>query len=213
MATEQSTRSCTDSEVTALVAAAAAGDRAAWDGLVDRFGELVWAVARSHRLGHADAADVSQTTWLRLLEHLSSIRQPERVGAWLATTARRESLRILKVGRRQTPTADHIFDEDPSDLTGAVDVDLLRVERDTALWAAFVLLPSRCQTMLRLLMGETAMHYRELSETLDMPVGSIGPTRARCLDHLRRLLEESEALIDLSAAGQVTPCRKVVASS
>lgn len=200
MATEQSTRSWTHSDVTSLVAAAADGDRAAWDGLVDRFGELVWAVARSHRLSHADAADVSQTTWLRLLEHLGSIRQPDRVGAWLATTARRESLRVLKVGRRQTPAVDEVFDEDAMDPAGAVDVDVLRSERDAALWAAFVRLPSRCQAMLRLLMGESALRYRDLSDTLDMPIGSIGPTRARCLEHLRRLIEESSAIVDLPAA-------------
>ena len=83
-----------------LVFAAKAGDSQAWNALVDRFASTVWAVARAHRLSAADAADVSQTTWMRLVEHLDRIEQPERVGAWLATTARRESLRILRLGGR-----------------------------------------------------------------------------------------------------------------
>src|SRR4051794_3498545 len=84
-----------------LVHAAAGGDEAAWNALVDRFSGLVWAVARAHRLGAADAADVSQTTWLRLVENLTRLRDPEAVGAWLASTARREALRVLRRGSRE----------------------------------------------------------------------------------------------------------------
>jgi DNA-directed RNA polymerase specialized sigma24 family protein len=79
---------------------ASGGDSRAWDALVQRYANLVWAVARSHRLSSADAADVSQTTWLRLVEHLDRINQPERLGAWLATTARRESLAAIRRGGR-----------------------------------------------------------------------------------------------------------------
>ena len=84
-----------------LVRAAAAGDQRAWEALVGRFGGLVWSVARAHGLSRADAADVSQTAWLRLVEHLHRLRDPERVGTWLASTARHEALRILRRGRRQ----------------------------------------------------------------------------------------------------------------
>ncbi|HLY48738.1 MAG TPA: sigma-70 family RNA polymerase sigma factor, partial [Solirubrobacteraceae bacterium] len=89
-----------------LVRRATQGDQQAWNGLVDRFAATVWAIARAHRLNEASAADVSQTTWLRLVEHLDTIKQPERVGAWLATTARRESLRVLRVSARQVPTGE-----------------------------------------------------------------------------------------------------------
>src|SRR5215831_13070195 len=84
-----------------LVDQASAGDSDAWDELVDRFSGMVWAVARGHGLSSADAADVSQTTWLRLVEHLDRIREPERVGAWLATTARHECLRHVRAWRRE----------------------------------------------------------------------------------------------------------------
>src|SRR5579862_4969584 len=87
-------------EVAGWLRAAAGGDAKAWDCLVERFNNLVWAVARSHRLSSADAADVSQTTWLRLVENLDRIQQPERLGAWLATTARRESLAAIRRGGR-----------------------------------------------------------------------------------------------------------------
>ena len=91
-------------DVATLVLAARAGDRAAWEQLVERFTPLLWATARAHRLGEADAADVVQTAWLRLLEHLGSLRDPHAVGSWLATTARHESLRTLRLGARQIPT-------------------------------------------------------------------------------------------------------------
>src|SRR5258705_49296 len=103
---ERLVRSRDMSEVAELVRAAAEGDQAAWNGLVDRYNGLVWSVARSHRLAMADASDVVQTTWLRLVEHLGRLQDPERVGAWLATTARREALRALRHSARQVPTAE-----------------------------------------------------------------------------------------------------------
>jgi RNA polymerase sigma factor (sigma-70 family) len=169
-----------------LVRAAADGDRAAWDGLVARFGRLVWAVARAHRLSASDAAEVSQTTWLRLVEHLDRIRDPERVGSWLAATARHECLRVLRSTGRELPTDDELpgGHEQPE-----TDARLLRSERDSALWRAFARLSSRCQTLLRVLMAEPPPAYEEVSAALGMPVGSIGPTRARCLDRLRLEVE------------------------
>src|SRR4051812_31229099 len=93
-------------EVAELVRAAADGDQVAWDELVDRYNGLVWSVARSHRLSSVDASDVVQTTWLRLVEYLGRLQDPERVGAWLATTARRESLRTLRQSARLLPTEE-----------------------------------------------------------------------------------------------------------
>jgi RNA polymerase sigma factor (sigma-70 family) len=173
--------------VARLVEAAAGGDRRAWDALVDEFGGLVWAVARAHRLSDADAADVAGATWLALVEHLDRLRQADRVGPWLATTARRECLRILREARRQVPTGDDFAERaaDASDVAG----DLLTEERDAALWRAFGRLPARDQALLRLLVADPQPSYEEISAALQMPIGSIGPTRARSLERLRRELD------------------------
>ncbi len=170
-----------------LVRAATDGDQRAWEGLIARFGGLVWSIARAHGLSRADAADVSQTTWLRLAEHLSDIREPERIGGWLATTARNESLRTLKRLQRQVPVS----------LNGNVGLPaaapepgpeqgLLDDERDAALWRAFEALPVQCRLLLRTMIAEPAPSYAEISELLEIPVGTIGPRRNRCLEHLRR---------------------------
>jgi RNA polymerase sigma factor (sigma-70 family) len=169
--------------VSALVGAAAAGDQDAWNALVARFNGLVWAVARAHRLARADADDVVQTTWLRLVEHLERLDDPERVGAWLATTARRESLKALRGAARQVPAPP---DEIPAPvLDTGLDAGLLASERDQALWRAFGGLDPVCQALLRMLVADPAPSYEEISEALERPIGSIGPTRARCLEKLR----------------------------
>ena len=172
-----------------LIAAAEAGDDAAWEALVDRFSSLVWAVARGHGLGPADAADVSQTVWLRLAEHLGTLREPAKVGTWLATAARFESLRLLRTAHRQVPA------DLPTEVPGALpptpgaDGPVLEAERNAALWRAFEDLPLPCKRLLRVLMADPAPSYADASAALDMPVGSIGPRRARCLAHLRACLE------------------------
>jgi RNA polymerase sigma factor (sigma-70 family) len=167
-----------------LLAAAARGDQAAWEEIVDRFAGLVWATARAHRLSRDDAADVAQTTWLRLVENLDRIQQPERLGAWLATTARRESLRKLRLGARERPSDEPDMFETPAD--NPIDRDLLQSERDGALWEAFSRLSERCKTLLRMLVAEQEPSYEEISAALEMPVGSVGPTRMRCLDRLQQ---------------------------
>jgi len=182
---ERLVRSRDMSEVAALVGAAAAGDQAAWNGLVDRYNGLVWSVARSHRLSAADASDVVQTTWLRLVEHLGRLQNPERVGAWLATTARRESLRALRHSGRQVLT-----EELPETATDThLGAALLTAERDQALWQAFGGLSERCQMLLRILVSDPPPSYDEIASALEMPIGSIGPTRGRCLERLRGLAE------------------------
>jgi RNA polymerase sigma factor (sigma-70 family) len=174
-------------EVGQLVRRAAAGDEGAWNGLVDRFNGLVWAVARAHRLPSADAADVVQTTWLRAVERLDRVNQPERVGAWLATIARNESLRALSQGSRQRPAGTELLLEVADD--ARVDAALLEEERDAALWQAFERLDERCQALLRVLVADPAPSYQEVAAALDMPIGSIGPTRGRCLEKLRDMAE------------------------
>jgi RNA polymerase sigma factor (sigma-70 family) len=170
-----------------VVRAAAAGDHGAWNALVERFGSTVWAIARSYRLNAADAADVSQTTWLRLVEHLDRIEQPERVGAWLATTARRESLRVFRLSGRQVPSGDDLdvmLDPAP---TPPLDHRLVAGERDQLVSELVDQLPARSRLLLRMLSADSPLSYKEISEALSMPIGSIGPTRARALDQLRKL--------------------------
>jgi RNA polymerase sigma factor (sigma-70 family) len=173
-----------------LVGTAAAGDQAAWEELVDRFSSLVWATARAHRLSRDDAADVAQTTWLRLVENLDRIRDPERLGAWLATTARHESLRVIRRGARERPADEVDLFEPPAD--EAFEDLVVGRERGGALWRAFARLSDRCKTLLRLLVSEEEPSYEEVSGALGMPIGSIGPTRQRCLDRLGRNLELAE---------------------
>jgi len=166
-----------------IVRAAAGGDQRAWDQLVERYSGLVWNVARAHRLDPAEAADVVQTSWLRLVENLGEIRTPAGVGAWLATTARREALRSIRQTGRCRPS-DQMEALAPPDPT-AIDDALLEAERDAELWAAFGRLRAGDQALLRLLVADPAPSYEEIGAALEMPIGSIGPTRARALERLR----------------------------
>ena len=171
-----------------LAKAAAGGDEAAWRALVERFSGLIWSVTRAYRLGAADAADVFQTTWLRLAEHIGRLDHPEYVGAWLATTARRESLRAARASARVVPTDDEaVFDAREAE-EATPEQALLLSERADHLWRAFRTLPEHCQALLRLLIASPAPSYAEVGAALDRPVGSIGPTRARCLRLLRERL-------------------------
>jgi RNA polymerase sigma factor (sigma-70 family) len=178
-------------EIAGLLRAATRGDHDAWDGLVEEFGGMVWAIARAHRLSDADAADVAQSTWLRLLEHLDAITEPERVGAWLATTTRRECLRVLRVAQRQVLSGEELAEDKFTDT--ALD-DLLTAERDEALWRCFERLRPSDQALLRLLAAGPRPAYAEIAAVLDMPIGSIGPTRARALERLRMELERAGRL-------------------
>jgi RNA polymerase sigma factor (sigma-70 family) len=154
------------SEVASLVKAASTGEQAAWDALVDRFGSTVWAIARAHRLNASDAADVSQTTWLRLVEHLHRIEQPERVGAWLATTARRESLRVLRLASRQAATGED-FDARPDPVPVPPPEHTITAQERKVLVSKLVdELPVRSQLLLRLLSADSPLSYREISEVL-----------------------------------------------
>jgi RNA polymerase sigma factor (sigma-70 family) len=168
-----------------LVRAAAASDPAAWQALVERFGGLVWSVARAHGLDRSDAADVCQTVWMRLVDHLGRLREPERVAGWLATTARHESIRVSRQRRRTAPTMDPTVFDGPAGPGDDAAEPLVRDERDAALWEVVASLPSRSQTLLRLLLADPPVSYRDVAAGLGIPVGSIGPTRQRCLRTLR----------------------------
>jgi RNA polymerase sigma factor (sigma-70 family) len=174
------------SDLSTLVKEAADGNNEAWVALVDRFSGLVWSVARSYRLRQDDAAEVVQTTWLRLVEHLGDIREPERVGAWLATTARRLSLATIRHSDRDVPTdfldSQLVSPDQIGELDAALDARHVR----TALQRAVEELPEPGRALLRVLSADPAPSYAEVAAALDMPIGSIGPTRARSLERLRR---------------------------
>jgi RNA polymerase sigma factor (sigma-70 family) len=190
--------SMTERTVTELLAAAGSGEQAAWDGLVERFGRLVWSVVRGFRLDAASAADVSQTVWLRLVENVSRIRDPERLASWLATTARNESIRAKRKLDRSVPT---MFEFDVVDDTVApLDERMIRDEGIAKVAAAFNDLAPQCQDLLRLLTADPPLDYETIATIVERPIGSIGPTRARCLERLRRLLEVHE----LGVTGQDT---------
>ena len=179
--------------VSHLVTRARDGDETAWDDLVGRYLGMVHAICRGYGLGGEDAADVNQIVWLRLVEHLSRLRSPEAVGGWIAATTRNECLRVLRTCDRLVLTGDDAaFDDVAPDLVDGrdrgIDEGLLVYERDRALLAAFGRLGGRCQRLLRLMMADPPPRYDEVSAALDMPVGSIGPTRGRCIAQLRDLL-------------------------
>jgi RNA polymerase sigma factor (sigma-70 family) len=178
------TRAVGEQDLTLLVSAAIMDEPGAWETLVARFAGLIWATARGLGLDAADAADVSQTTWLRLAECLEDIRDLERIGGWLATTARNESLRMLRLARRQIPV-DPFLDVCSTVHADDIDKDLLGVERDERIRRAFESLPTACQALLRILMADPSPSYAEVSEILEIPIGTIGPRRSRCLNRLR----------------------------
>jgi RNA polymerase sigma factor (sigma-70 family) len=185
-------KSSTQPHVRTLLAAAAAGDERGWDALLGRFGSMIWAVARAHRLGDADAADVTQATWTTLLTHLDQIKDPDRLGAWLATTARRECLRWLLQARSVVPYGDELPEAEAQQPHPAEE--LFVDQRNAALWRSVGRLRDSDQALLRLLMADPVPSYEEISAALEIPVGSIGPTRARALERLRRELRRDDAL-------------------
>ncbi|GAA4717531.1 RNA polymerase sigma factor [Phytohabitans rumicis] len=176
-----------DSAVVLLVTRARDGDRAAWDEVVERYAPLVFAVCRRYRLSMADAEDVNQSVWLRLVEHLSALREPAALPGWIATTTQRECLRLLRSTRRSEPVDPLVEGHDVADVAAvAVEEEVLAHERNAAARAAFGELPPRCQLLLSLLMRDPPVPYEEIGRRLHMRVGSIGPSRARCLDRMRR---------------------------
>jgi len=169
-----------------LVTRARDGDRQAWDALVDRYAPLIWAICRRYRLDRADAEQVGQSVWLRLLEQLEKIRDPAALAGWLATTAQRECIRVLRT-RRPHP-AGYVPDASdvPDDQSATAEQELLAAERDAALREALARLPASCQQLIALLCADPSVPYAEISTRLGIAAGSIGPYRGRCLEELRR---------------------------
>jgi RNA polymerase sigma factor (sigma-70 family) len=176
-----------DVPIDELVIAARDGDQAAWRELVRRYTGTVWAVARAYRLSPQDTEDVSQTAWLQLATHIRGLKDPAAVGSWLATTARREILRLLRRRGREVPADPHRPGRDVTDLEEAGEEVVIRAELRTIVGCGFARLPERCKTLLALLIQDPPPSYVEISQALGIPRGSIGPMRARCLGRLRKV--------------------------
>lgn len=189
----------TAAEASQLVRAAAGGDRVSWDELVAAFAPLVWTVANSYRLSPTDVADVSQTTWLRLVEHIDRLEEPGRVSAWLTTTAKRESLRLIGRQRRIVLVDDMtLVEQQHEDCAPDPFRGVERADDVALVHEVLTVLPERQRRLMGRLMAEDAPSYESISTELDMPIGSIGPTRMRCLRKLRDAM--SERGIDAEAA-------------
>lgn len=175
------------SSVAPLVARAADGDQVAWNEIVERYAPLVWSICTRYRLSSDDIEDVGQSVWLLLVEHLGTLREPAALPGWLATTTQRECQRVLRAARRYDrfgPVPDEL-PPPPADDT-VIEQEIIRAERDAALRAAFGELAPRCRELLSMFITDPPLSYAEISATLQIPVGSIGPQRGRCLERLRR---------------------------
>jgi RNA polymerase sigma factor (sigma-70 family) len=179
-------------DLEAVVQKAATGDEAAWNALVDRYAGMLTNIGQSFRLTPEQTQDVMQDTWLELLRHIGSVREPERIGGWLATTMRRGCLRARHRRDRETPCSDWI---EWSSVGAIEDIDeqLLQKERQDILSRAVDRLPERQRDLVTALVNYES--YETIGTILKIPVGSIGPTRARAVHRLRS---------DLAASGEGT---------
>jgi RNA polymerase sigma factor (sigma-70 family) len=170
-----------------LVTRAATGDKHAWDALVERFSPLMWSICRQYRLADADAQDVGQKVWLQLVDQLGTIRDPAALPGWLVTVTRRQCLRVVGAAQRCV-AAGYMTDVQnmAADQSGAAEDELLAAERHAALREALAALPPSGQQLIALLLQDPPVSYAEVSVRLGIPIGSIGPTRRRYVDKLRR---------------------------
>ena len=176
-----------DPVVINIVARARDGDQRAWNEIVNRYAPLVWSICNRYKLSRQDIDDISQTAWLLLVEQLGNLRQPAALPGWLATTTQRECFRVLRAARRYDysgPPGKSQMSGDPPPLM--IEQEVIATELNAALRAAFALLPARCRHLLSMLITDPPPSYAEISAALPVPIGSIGPQRARCLDRLRR---------------------------
>ena len=176
-----------DSPVARLVAQARDGDKDAWDAIVDRYAPLIWSICRRYQLDRTDADDVAQSVWLRLVDQLELIREPAALPGWIATTTRRECGRVVTAARRREALGSGLDAENiPDGRPDEAETEVLMAERNAALREAFDALPAPCQRLLALLITDPPVSYADISAELGIAVGSIGPSRARCLERVRR---------------------------
>ena len=175
-----------------LVSAARGGRQDAIGEIVTELSPLLWQVARAAGLSSSDAEDVLQTVWLRLLTHLDDIHTSAALTAWLVTTTRREAWRVRAAARKQLPAYQELFDELPDQRPGSEEL-LIADDQRRALWQAIGQLSLRCQELLRIIAFAPRPDYAAVADALGMPIGSIGPTRGRCLAKLRALLADGPA--------------------
>ncbi len=175
-----------DPTVVSLVARAASGEQAAWDEIVERYAPLVWAICLRHQLDRQSIDDIGQGVWLLLVENIGRLREPAALPGWIATTTRRECLRAIRPGGRHGTEVPTPFDEQLPAGSAEIEHEIIEAELHAALRTAFAELPAGCRELLSMLLGDPAPGYASISATLGIPVGSIGPTRARCLAKLRR---------------------------
>jgi RNA polymerase sigma factor (sigma-70 family) len=172
-----------------LLDAAKGGSEDALGQITAELSPMLWHVARAAGLGADDAEDVVQTAWERLLSHLADIRVPQALISWLVVTTRHEAWRIRASGRRQRPADQEWLTAIPDHRPGAEEQILLD-EQQRALWRAVGRLSAQCQELLRIVAFIPRPDYQSVSSALGMPVGSIGPTRGRCLEKIRVLLAD-----------------------
>ena len=175
-----------DPSVVALVTRAARSDQGAWNEIVDRYAPLVWAICARFGLNSQDREDVGQSVWLLLVEQLGKLREPAALPGWLATTTHRECLRVLESARKSERLGSQLDDAVQFVDDTVIEEEILMAELNASLRAAFAELPPRCQHLLGLLMSDPPTPYADISTRIGIPVGSIGPQRARCLDRMRR---------------------------
>jgi RNA polymerase sigma factor (sigma-70 family) len=175
-----------DLTVIDLVTRARGGDRQAWDALVERYAPLIWSICRKYRLSRADADDVGQSVWLHLVHYLDKIHHPAALPGWLATTTRRECGRVVRAARGPHAVVCLLDAQNIPDGQAETAEQLLAAERQAALREAFTHLPPEWQHLIAMLIADPPVPYAEISARLGMPIGSIGPTRRRCLDRMRR---------------------------
>ena len=194
-----------DSPTADLVLRARKGDSDAWDALVERFAPLIWSICLRYSLGRADAEDVGQYVWLRLVDHLESVHDPAALPGWLVTTTKRECLRALRAARNgQAPETVPDVESIPDEQAGTAEQELLLAERHAALREAFTRLPPPCQRLIAMLLEDPPVPYAEISARLGIPLGSIGPSRGRCIEKLRHD-PAIAALIDAEEAAWPLP--------
>jgi len=180
-------QTCGDPLVIQLVTRARGGDKRAWDALVERYAPLIWSICRKYRLGRHDAGDVGQNVWMRLVDQLDKIRDPAALPGWLATTTRRECGRLVHAAHAPGAVGCELHAEIiPDRQAEAAEQNLLAAERHAALREAFTCLPPQGQQLIAMLIADPPVPYAEISARLGIPVGSIGPTRSRYLDRMRR---------------------------